>query len=62
MTDPNFYIAMAAATLVGLAMLTVAGLIGWRGWLELQGRLLTRPGEASGIPSAVRRADRDRPT
>ncbi|WP_019516534.1 hypothetical protein [Sphingomonas sp. Mn802worker] len=36
MSDPNFYLTMAAAALAGLAMLTFAALNGWRGWLQLK--------------------------
>jgi hypothetical protein len=36
MSDPNFYLTMAAAALAGLAMLTYAALNGWRGWLQLK--------------------------
>lgn len=36
MTDPNFYMAMALATLAGLGMVTGAGLAGWRGWLAFK--------------------------
>lgn len=36
MFDPMFYLIMAAATLAGVAMLTFAGLSGFRGWLDLK--------------------------
>jgi hypothetical protein len=36
MTDPNYYMVMAMATLAGLGMVTGAGLAGWRGWLALK--------------------------
>lgn len=36
MSDPNFYLTMAAAALAGVAMLTWAALNGWRGWLQLK--------------------------
>lgn len=36
MSDPNFYLTMAAAALAGLAMLTWAALNGWRGWLQFK--------------------------
>ena len=32
----NLYITLAASGLAGLAMLTAAGLSGWRGWLQLK--------------------------
>lgn len=36
MIDPNIYITVATATLAGVAMITTAGLSGWRGWLALK--------------------------
>ena len=42
MTDPTFYVTMAGTGLAGLAMLTVAGLTGWRGWLSLKQQELDR--------------------
>lgn len=36
MSDPNIYLTLCAAALAGLAMLLVAGLNGWRGWLQLK--------------------------
>ena len=50
-TDPNLYLTLSAASLAGLAMLTTAGLSGWRGWLALKQRELdarhgTGPSEA----------------
>ncbi|MBA4762170.1 hypothetical protein [Sphingomonas sp.] len=49
MTDPNFYMVMALATLAGLGMVTGAGLAGWRGWLALkrQELSLVHPGETA---------------
>ncbi|QIG80253.1 hypothetical protein [Stakelama tenebrarum] len=35
-TDPNIYLTVAAAGLIGLAMMITAGLSGWRGWLALK--------------------------
>ncbi|SEM44230.1 hypothetical protein SAMN05192583_0227 [Sphingomonas gellani] len=34
--DVNTYIVVASAGLAGLGMVTVAGLNGWRGWLQLK--------------------------
>ena len=34
--DPNLYITLSASGLAGLAMVTAAGLSGWRGWLALK--------------------------
>ena len=36
MTDSNLYMTLAAAGLAAIAMLTFAGLTGWRGWLQLK--------------------------
>ena len=36
MTDANFYVTMAAAGLGATAMITAAGLTGFRGWLSLK--------------------------
>jgi hypothetical protein len=48
MTDPNFYLIMASASLAGVAMVTGAGLAGWRGWLALkQQELRTHGGDAA---------------
>jgi hypothetical protein len=45
MTDPTFYMTMAAAGLAGLAMLTFATLTGWRGWLALKQQELNAFGD-----------------
>ncbi|WBY08443.1 hypothetical protein PIB19_02765 [Sphingomonas sp. 7/4-4] len=34
--DPNLYITLSVSGLAGLAMITAAGLSGWRGWLALK--------------------------
>lgn len=62
MTDPNFYVTMAATTLAGLAMLTYATLTGWRGWLALkQQELQHQPGgsdrSAPALPNASARIE-----
>jgi len=36
MTDPNVYLTVSLSALAGLAMLTTAGLSGWRSWLALK--------------------------
>lgn len=51
MTDPNFYITMAAAGLAGLAMLTLATLNGWRGWLAFRVEQLHTLGEPHAGPA-----------
>lgn len=45
MTDPNFYITMASAALIGLGMTTYAFLTGWRGWLALKQQELRASGD-----------------
>lgn len=44
MVDPAFYVTLATAALVGLAMLVFAGLTGFRGWLDLKRQQLARDG------------------
>jgi len=51
MTDPNFYLTIAAATLTGLGMLTYATLTGWRGWLALKHQELHVQGDLHAAPS-----------
>ena len=36
MIDPYATLTVSAASLAGLAMVTSAGLAGWRGWLQLK--------------------------
>lgn len=61
MSDPNFYLTMAASALAGLAMLTLAGLNGWRGWLQLKQQQLRLEGDlahpAPAAPSASARIE-----
>ncbi len=45
MIDMNFYVTLAMTGLVALAMVTMAGLTGWRGWLALKQQELTVRGE-----------------
>lgn len=60
MQDPLFILILAAASLAGLAMVTLAGLRGWNGWLDLkraeigQGRMqdATPPSAAARIEVA----------
>jgi hypothetical protein len=51
MTDPTFYMTMAAAGLAGLSMLTFATLTGWRGWLALKQQELHAFGEPNRSPA-----------
>ncbi|MFC3580591.1 hypothetical protein [Sphingomonas hylomeconis] len=64
MTDPNLYLTMASAALVGLAMLTFAALTGWRGWLQLKAQELHAAGDIAAdrtvshsVPSASARIE-----
>ena len=52
MTDPLTMMILAGGGLVGLAMVTAAGLKGWHGWLELK-RLELRGGQEPGRPSGT---------
>ena len=36
--EPTLYLTLAASGLAGLAMLTAAGLSGWRSWIALKER------------------------
>ncbi|MBY0304495.1 MAG: hypothetical protein B7Y43_01365 [Sphingomonas sp. 28-62-20] len=42
MIDPTLSVTLAIASLAGLAMVTFAGLAGWRGWLSLKQQELVR--------------------
>lgn len=59
MQDPYLYLTLATTTLAGLAILVVAGLRGWNGWLDLKRAELGRHGgeEASAPPSAAARIE-----
>ena len=50
MSDPVFYMTMAAAMLAGLGMLTTATLAGWRGWLQLRRLQLDHQPPAQNMP------------
>lgn len=49
MQDPQFYLVMAAAGLVALAMVTAGMLTAWRGWLGLKQQQMALAG---GIPAS----------
>ncbi len=62
MTDPNLYITVASAGLAGLGMVTVAGLSGWRGWLNYKAQELAaarddRPAPAPTANTRIEIAD-----
>ncbi|MBV9843386.1 MAG: hypothetical protein JOY99_17925 [Sphingomonadaceae bacterium] len=50
MMDPTSIITIAAASLTGLAIVTLATLSGWRGWLDLQRQRLAGPRPGGGEP------------
>ena len=52
MIDPNVYITLALASLVGLAMIVAGGLAGWHSWLSLR-RLELGHLHDSAMPVAV---------
>jgi hypothetical protein len=60
--DPNLYITLSVSGLAGVAMVTAAGLSGWRGWLEFKRQELAGH-HASGVqaepamPSAASRIE-----
>ncbi|AQR72583.1 hypothetical protein [Sphingomonas sp. LM7] len=60
--DPNLYITLSVSGLAGLAMVTAAGLSGWRGWLALKGQELAQHGTGAphaepAMPSAASRIE-----
>ena len=57
MFDPIFYLSMAAAALAATAMLTFAGLAGFRGWLDLKRQQIGHAGDDTGVPSAGARIE-----
>ena len=60
-TDPNLYITLSVSGLAGIAMVTAAGLSGWRGWLQLKRQELENhrpaPAESAPLPSAASRIE-----
>ncbi|WP_420144046.1 hypothetical protein [Sphingobium sp.] len=59
MQDPYLYVTLAMTALAGLAMLTMAALRGWNGWLELKRAELVRYGASddSTPPTAAARIE-----
>jgi hypothetical protein len=61
--DISLYMTVAASGLMGLAMVTAAGLSGWRGWLQLKHEELgeraaaNAPAPTSGTGSAASRIE-----
>ena len=62
-SDINLYMTVAVSGLAGLAMVTAAGLSGWRGWLQLKHEELgerisaNAPASAPGTGSAASRIE-----
>ncbi len=57
MSDPDFYLTMAATALAALGMLVLAALNGWRGWLQLKQQELRIDAPAVTAPSASARIE-----
>jgi hypothetical protein len=57
MQDPIFYLTMAAAALSGLAIVALATLRGWNGWLDLKRAELMRRVEETSPPSTATRIE-----
>ena len=60
MFDPVTTLALSAAGLTALAMVTAAALMGWRGWLELKRRELDHrrePGPSGSASARIEMAD-----
>ena len=57
MSDPDFYLTMAATALAALGMLVLAALNGWRGWLQLKQQELRADAAPVAAPSASARIE-----
>ena len=60
MTDPIMWTTISGASLVGVVVMTIAALKGWRDWIGLQRLSLEGrgPGEpATGVPSSAARIE-----
>ncbi len=57
MQDPIFYLVMAGFGLVTTAILAIAGLKGWNGWLGLKHAELARQGSETSPPTAAARIE-----
>lgn len=53
MTDPELYLTLSLSGLAGLAMVTTAGLSGWRSWLTLKHSQLDA--QADALPPSIPR-------
>jgi len=52
MQDPIFWLTISGAGLIGIAILALTALSGWRGWLELERMRLEGRHESTGGASA----------
>lgn len=58
MFDPDVYVTVSLSSLAGLAMITTAGLSGWRSWLALKHQQLDTAQDAMPtMPSAGSRIE-----
>ena len=59
MTDPLVWTMVAAASLVGLVVVTIAALKGWRDWIGLQRLSIegVRRSDATGVPASAARIE-----
>jgi len=57
MQDPIFYLTMAAAGLAAVAILTVAALRGWNGWLDFKRAELGHRSDETSPPSTATRIE-----
>jgi hypothetical protein len=59
MQDPYIYLILATTSLAGIAIIAVAALRGWNGWLDLKRAELVRhgQGDVGAPPSAAARIE-----
>ena len=57
MTDPIFYLTLAATGLAGIGMISAAALRGWKGWLELKRLEIVQARESATPPTAGSRIE-----
>jgi hypothetical protein len=59
MQDPIFWLTISGASVIGVAILALSALSGWRGWLELErmkleGMRMPQPEPSPATPAAAR--------
>ena len=59
MTDPFVWTVVAAVSLVGLVVVTIAALKGWRDWIGLQRLSIegVRRNDTTGVPASAARIE-----